>query len=264
LRTWETRYGVPAAARGPGGHRRYRAADVAVVLQILRQRANGYGMAAAVERATSEVPVSETSVFAGLRRGHEELSVQLLAKPTLLALCRAIEDECCAQADRPLLFASFQRERHYRASETRWKDLSRTARGAFVFADFDDLSPEARQPPVAAQPTLVPVPAQAPFNREWVLVCDSEDYPGLVVGWERPGQAAEPDRLRRFETIWSLDPPVVRAAARVCARLTELYVPAARFPFWGDLEATPLPASAEARRATRVVDRMLSYLSRRS
>ena len=255
LRTWEARYGVPAPARQVGGHRRYSTADVELVLETLRQRSSGLAMPVAVERARSHAQPSASSVFAALRQRHAELTVQTLRKPTLLALCRAIEDECCAQADRPLLFASFQREHHYQASEARWRDLTRTARGAFVFADFA----EPRR--TSQVPMEVTVPPDASLNREWVLVCDSEDHPGCVVGWDRPGQRERPDRLRQFETLWSLDPAVVRDAARICAALTEEYRPDAVFPFWDLLEDIPPQISATARRTSHVFDRMLAYFS---
>jgi DICT domain-containing protein len=255
LRTWEARYGVPSPARGTGGHRRYGTDDVDLVLETLRHRASGLSMPVAVERARSNVATAESSVFAGLRRRHPQLTVQVLRKPTLLALCRAIEDECCAQADAPLLFATFQREHFYRASERRWRDLSRTARSAYVFADF--VRP-AREDEV---PVEVEVPGDASVNREWILVCDAQDYPGCVVGWERPGQADRQDRRREFETLWSVDPAVVRDAARVCAGLVEQYRPGEPFPLWGALEDTPPQASLETRRASRVFDRLLAYLS---
>jgi MerR family transcriptional regulator, light-induced transcriptional regulator len=265
LRTWEARYGVPSPVRGTGGHRRYGSDDVDLVLQTLRHRAGGLSMSVAAERARSHVAAGEASVFAGLRRRHPELTVQVLRKPTLLALCRAIEDECCAQADEPLLFASFQRQRFFRASERRWRDLTRTARAAYVLADFPAVASKgsgslaARAP--AEGPVRVPVPVDASVNREWALVCDAQDYPGCVVGWERPGQLDRPDRLREFETLWSVDPVVVRDAARVCAGLVEQYRAGEGFPLWQALEDTPPPASLETRRASRVFDRLLAYLS---
>jgi DICT domain-containing protein len=255
LRTWEARYGVPAPTREGGGHRRYDDADVELVLETLRHRSAGLAMPAAVARARRHAGPTDSSLFAGLRRQHGDLAVQLLRKPTLLALCRAVEDECCAQADRPLLFASFQHERYYRASETRWRDLARTSRGAFVSADFD------RPAPATEQPVQVAVRPDEPFTREWVLVCDAEDYPGCVVGWERPGQVGAGEQRRQFETFWSLDPSVVRDAARICAGLVERYRPEVPFPHWDELADTPPPLSPEARRAGRVLDRMLSYLS---
>lgn len=254
LRTWEQRYGIPVASRLNGGHRRYRADTVDLVREVLRQRATGLRMSLAVERAKAVDEQPETSVFAGVRRRHVDLRAQLLRKPAVLALSRALEDECCAQADRPVLFASFQRARFYHESERRWVELSRTARSAVVFADF------TAQAPTPNGPLQVRAPFDAPINREWVLVCDSPDYPGCVVGWEPPGQARDRDRARRFETFWSLDPRVVRSAARICAQLSQQYHPEApRLPEL--LHDQPPEASADLRRASGVLDRMLGYLS---
>jgi MerR family transcriptional regulator, light-induced transcriptional regulator len=237
------------------GHRRYSTADVDLVLEVLRQRASGLAMPAAIERASGHSRPADSSVFAGLRSRHPQLTVQRLRKPTLLALCRAIEDECCAQADRPLLFAGFQRVGHSLASRERWEDLSATALGAYVFADFE------RPGDRSDQPLEVAVPTDASLNREWLLVCDSADHPGCVVGWEPPGQRQFPDRSREFETLWSLDPVVVRDAARICAGLVEQFRPEVAFPFWRELEEVPPPQSVAERRTSQVFDRMLSYFS---
>ena len=255
LRTWETRYGLPVPTRGAGAHRRYQSGDVDLVRETLRLRESGLAMPSAVARARSHVQQVETSVFAALRSRYDELTVQLLGKPTLLALSRALEDECCAQADHSLLFGSFQREHFYRASQDKWTDLTRTARAAVVFADFQ------RCEAVPRRPAEISVPADAPLNREWVLVCDSEERPGCMVGWERPGQLHVPERRRQFETLWSVDPAVVRDVARTCARLSELYRPGAPFGFWQQLEGMPARLSAEARRTSRVFDRLLAYTS---
>jgi len=274
LRTWELRYAIPASRRGSGGHRRYDLAAVELVLEVVRQRASGLSMGMAVERAREVLERPETSVFAGVSRRHQELRIQTLRKPAMLALCRAIEDECCAQAARPLVFASFQEERFYRASERRWRELSRTAVSSIVFADFPNAaqtgsgrigssSGRGTSAPgglPGSAPIEVSVPFDAPLNREWMLVCDSADHPGCVAGWEPPGQSEVPDRERRFEAFWSVDPLVVRHAARICAQLTAQYRPGTP-QLLDQLESTPPEASAELRRASGVLDRMLGYLS---
>jgi DICT domain-containing protein len=253
LRTWETRYGLPVPRRVAGGHRRYDTEAVDLVLETARQRASGLSMPLAVERAQELVGQPASSVFAGVRRRHPELRTQSLPKPAVLALSRAIEDECCSQAERPLLFASFQQQRFWRGSEHRWTELSRTAQGTVVFADFTGLRSEPQRP------VEVPVPFDAPLNREWVLVCDAPDFPGCVVGWERPDVADLPDQDRRFETFWSVDARVVRHAARICAQLARQY--GATGATWSQLEETPPEASSATRRASDVLDRMLGYLS---
>jgi MerR family transcriptional regulator, light-induced transcriptional regulator len=247
---------MPVPHRMAGGHRRYGIDAVDLVREAARQRATGLSMRLSIERAKELLGQPESSVFAGVRRRHSELRPQLLTKPAVLALSRAIEDECCMQAERPLLFACFQRERFYRASEDRWTELSRTAQSATVFADFADLEEPGAQGPLLK----VPIPFDAPMNREWVLVCDSPDYPGCVVGWERPDTSDLQERSRRFETFWSVDAVVVRHAARICAQLAQQYG-AERAASWSRLEGTPPEASAATLRASGVLDRMLGYLS---
>jgi DICT domain-containing protein len=262
LRSWEDRYGFPRPHRLAGGHRRYDDGDVALIEAVVRLRASGMSLQAAIGQAASQAAEAEPSVFAGLRRRHPALTLQVLRKVTLLALTRAIEDECCARAERPVLFASFQRQRFFRQSEERWNELARTARVVVVFADFSGSAKAGRRPPEESAPIRVPLPEDAPARREWTLVCESRDYPACVTGWEFPGQreAADPDR--RFEVIWSVDPQVVSNAAAICGQLAR----SARPGLGRLLDALPSepapPASADLRRAEGLLSRMTGYLER--
>ena len=253
LRSWEARYGFPRPQRLAGGHRRYAEDDVALVAEILRHRASGLNLPMAIDRAGARVHDVAPSLFAGLRRRSPELVPQVLRKATLLALSRAIEDECCARAERPVLFASFQRERFYRQSKARWVELARTARVAVVFADFPE-PPNDTPPPVE-----LPLPGTAPLLREWAIVCDAPDYPACLSAWELPGQDRA-DSERRFETLWTVDPGIVRSAARICAELTRASAPYLGSILADALSGTPSPASADARRATGLLSRMIGYL----
>lgn len=253
LRSWERRYGVPEPDRAVSGHRRYAAADVDLVLETLRHRSAGLSMPMAVERARSSLQPTHQSVYAGLRHLYPGLRVQSLLKPAVLALSRAIEDECCVRAELPVLFAGFQHERHFRSSQERWTDLSRTARSAVVFARFERTS-------VSARPVRLRLPDTSVLDREWILVCDAPDYPGVVVGWERPGPRETGDGRGRFETVWSVDPRVVRDAARLCARAAEQLLPGVCAEVLPLLEATPPPASPQTVNASAVLDRMLEYV----
>jgi DNA-binding transcriptional MerR regulator len=253
LRSWETRYGFPRPRRLDGGHRRYDPADVALIAEVLRQRAAGLSLEAAIGRATARGAESESSVFAGLRRRQPGLLPQVVRKRTLLALTRAMEDEYCARAEQAVLFVSFQSQRHYRGSRQRWIELARTALVATVFADFTE-------PPAPGRALLeVPVPAEAPLRREWTLVCAARDYPACLTAWEFPGQEGVADADRRFETLWTLSPPAVRDAATICARLAEQFSPGLRL-----LERLPSdpppPVSADLQHATGLIGRMISYL----
>ena len=170
-----------------GGHRRYAEGDSARIEEILRLRASGMSLQAAIgQAAAARAAEGDVSVFAGAAL-HPGLVPQELRKTTLLAITRAIEDECCARACRAALFAGFQRERHYRESEPRWQELARTARVAVIFADFGASSgPDA-------SPVTVRIPADAPLRREWFMVCAAPDYPAFVSAWEFPGQAGDSD-----------------------------------------------------------------------
>ena len=253
LRSWETRYGFPCPQRMTTGHRRYGPRDLGLVEEVVRQRAAGLSLPAAIAQATAEPAAADPSVFAVLRRRHPGLQPQVLRKATLLALTRAIEDEYCARAERALLFASFQEQRFFRRSAARWRELAQTAEAVVVFADF------AAAGGGDGAPWQVPVPAGAPLRREWVLVCEARDYPVCLAGWEFPGQRGTADASRRFEVVWSLDPRPVRDAARTCAGLAESFSPG--LDVLGRLPAEPPPpVGAELQRATGLLTRMASYL----
>jgi MerR family transcriptional regulator, light-induced transcriptional regulator len=256
LRNWEQRYGLPRPQRSPSGQRRYREADCDLLAEVLRRRASGLSLSAAMAQATASTGGGAgQSVFAGLRRQHPGLRVHVLDKTTLLAVTRAIEDECGARAQRPVLLGSFQRQRFYQASAARWADLTRTAEQTVVFADFtrSRLCPG----PVAE----IAVPEDSPLRREWTLICDAPDTPACVVAWERPGQERTRDQDRIFEALWSVDPQVVRDAARIGAGLATAAVPELAEPLTRRLQEEPGPASADLRRAGGLLERTLDYLA---
>lgn len=257
LRTWEARYGFPVPQRLPGGHRRYDDRAVAEVLEVLRHREQGMSLEAAIRRAERGRPtVAAHSPFVELRRRHPALTTQVVTKTVMLALTRAVEDQCCAHAERPMLLATFQRCAHYESSRARWEELARTAAQTLVFADFPQ--DQAAGPP-GPGPVRVPVPYDAPLNREWTLICDSREHPACVVGWERPGQLG-PDSKRRYELLWSVDPVVVRDASQALVKLGSDWRPEVGGLDWSALERTPAPASPDLRQASGVLDRMIGYL----
>ena len=257
LRSWEDRYGFPQPQRLAGGHRRYGHGDAALIAEILRLRESGMSLQAAIGQARAGEAEAGRSVFAGLRRRHPGLMPQELSKATLLALTRAMEDECCARAERAALFAGFQRERFYRQSADRWGELARTARVVVVFADFGESSgPDAA-------PLTVRIPADAPLRREWFMVCAAPDYPAFVSAWEFPGQPGVPDARRRFEVLWSVDPPAVRDAALICAQIARALSPGLDHLSGLVPDGVPPPASADLHRAIGLFNRMAGYVDRR-
>jgi MerR family transcriptional regulator, light-induced transcriptional regulator len=257
LRSWESRYGFPQPSRLAGGHRRYAEQDVASVLEVLRQRDSGVSLEAAVRRASTE-PLQSKSLYAELRRRHPELVPQPLKKSTLLALSHAIEDECCARAEQPVLFGGFQRSRFLRQSYARWVELARTASVTVVFAEMSNPSETGPGLPVE-----VPLPHEAPLNREWVVICDARDLPACMVAVERPGQEAVVDSRRRYEAVWTVDPPAVRHASRVATQLAGQYRPELRRTELAALASEPPDSSADLRRASDLLNRTIGYLDAR-
>jgi DICT domain-containing protein len=254
LRMWETRYGFPVPERLPSGHRRYSEDDVQRVQQVSRDREAGMSMPAAIERARQIASEPEPSIFAGVRRRRPDLQPYLLAKRTLIGLSHAIEDECAARAERPVLFGSFQRERFYRDAEPRWRELARTSEAAVVFADFA----KARTP--ANAPAELPIARQDPLGREWSLICDASGYAAFLAAWERPGQERVPDLERRFETVWSVEPRLVREAARIAAGFVERSRPDLLAPIVERLRETPPPSGEELRLVGALTNRMVAYV----
>jgi DICT domain-containing protein len=157
----------------------------------------------AIQRARQLEDQPRPSVYGALREQFPYLHPHLLPKPVLIHISRAIEDECCARSPRPILFGCFQHERFYRQVQPRWRELARSAKSAIVLADF----PRAKR--VRNGPTELPIAEDDPLMREWVVVCDAPELAACMVGWERPGAGAQ----RRFETVWTVEPGVVREAA---------------------------------------------------
>jgi len=262
LRAWETRHGFPRPTRLESGHRRYDEHDVAAVRQVLRSKASGVRLENAIADAITVRRTPTASIFAELRRAAPHLAPVPLRKSTLLALTWAIEDECCARAQRPTLFASFQLEQHYRSTEARWGELNRTSKRTVVFADFDDGPDADSLKPAGRGPTLVHLPEEAPMRREWALVCDADDHPAALAAWELPGQRGVRDRDRVFESLWTLEPAGVRNAARACADLVEQLVPE-RSGTFADLEETPAAVPSEdLRAATSMFTRLVAYVDK--
>jgi len=255
LRAWESRHGFPAPHRLANGRRAYRSEDVEKLREIVRLRESGFSLTVSIERV-QRPPAEEspTSIYAGMRLRRPDLRPHVLPKRVLVRLSRAIEDEYCATAERGAIFGSFQEERYYRGAEERWRDMNRTAQTSVVFADFDVASA-----PQGA-PAEIPIDTDDAMSREWVVICDAPARSACLVATERPGQAGTADRDRVFETVWSVEPEVTRAASRTALGLAERLAPdlLGAQPAWLSELA---PASPPQLRAlTALTNRMLAYV----
>jgi MerR family transcriptional regulator, light-induced transcriptional regulator len=250
LRAWESRFGFPAPRRLPGGHRRYDEPAVEAIRQVVRERRSGLSLEAAIERAGSAGIGVQPSIFAAIRRAARELPVQVMGTGSMLAVSRAIEDECYARSDRHVIFGAFQHEGHFRRASHRWRELGRTGDHSVVFADFP------RQQ-VNVRPAELSLKADSVVRREWAVVCDSPTFTAALAGWERP--EGRPG-ARRFEAIWTVEPKLVRHASRACVELVNRSAPKLGRTISERLEAQPTRGSDDLRNATIVTNRVVGYL----
>jgi MerR family transcriptional regulator, light-induced transcriptional regulator len=257
LRMWETRHGFPLPRRLASGHRRYAETDVELVRQVVRRKEAGTRLEVAIAEAAATTPPSSPSIFAELRRKHPALAAHRLRKPTLTALSWAIEDECCAVAESPVLFGAFQRGGFFESSAARWNELARVARSAIVFADHWDGGPDEAEGPVR-----VTLSADAPLRREWAVVCDAFDSTACLAAWELPGQAGVPDRERVFETVWTVDPVAVRDAARVAASVAADAGVLVAQPLVRELADRPISRATAPAPTIALFNRVVAYVDR--
>ncbi|MFZ0089391.1 MAG: DICT sensory domain-containing protein [Solirubrobacteraceae bacterium] len=253
LRMWEARYGFPVPERLPSGHRRYSEGDLQGIRVVLQARAEGLSLPVAIDRARRLSVAPRPSVYGAVRDRFAHLHPQLMPKLAVLWLSRAIEDECAARAPHPLLIGCFQHESRYRVAEHRWRELSRNADRAIVLADFPRLRRQAQAP------IEVPVQATDPVLREWVVVCDAPQLSACLIGSQRPSDAGEP---QRFETVWTIEPDVVREAALACCDLIARTTVALADEVRARLAELPAPdPDAQLRVAVELATRVTLYAS---
>lgn len=258
LRMWETRHGFPEPVRLASGHRRYTAEHVDLVKQVVRRRDAGIRLEVAIAEARATTAPASPSVFAALRARHPALVPYRLRKSTLLALSWALEDECCAMAQSPVLFGSFQRDDYWLPAIARWTELARVARSTMVFADFADLGGDGEE----SVPITIPLAADAPMRREWNVVCDAADHTAVLSAWELPGQTTIPDRDRIFEAVWTVDPRAVRDAARVCAGVAAAAGSVSAPPLQYALAEEPIARLTDPAGTTALFNRIVAYVDR--
>jgi hypothetical protein len=69
-----------------------------------------------------------------------------------------------------------------------------------------------------------------------------------------------PDGQRRFETIWSVEPQLVREAARICGGLVERTDRDLLGRFLPRLRDTPPPSAEDLRLVGALTNRMVAYV----
>jgi DICT domain-containing protein len=253
---WEQRYGFPEPERTPAGYRLYSDDDVETLRRVIALRETGLSVPAALERArAATISVTDRpSIFGAVPSAGR---TRMLPKRALIALSRAIEDETLARATAPVILGAFQRERHYRAVEHRYKRLAAAADAAAVFAcDF----PGPATP--AGGPAEVPIDGDAAIAHEWAVVVDAPGLAVCLVAWEPPvAEEPENDLDRMFESFWTLDPGDVRGAALAGASVAAATAPSVGESLQDLLAARPVGLDAGTAGLEALAARMIEYVA---
>lgn len=169
-----------------------------------------------------------TSILEDLLQALPDLRPQLYFKSSLTALSHAMEDQILAGLDRPLVIASFQRERFYRQEAHRYLRISERTDQVYVLAapetDFTNRSDQYET--IAFKPT-------DPLVHEWHLVVLGKQYAACLICRERqmlPATAestiqAATDQARRFEGLWTFERRIVCKAAELLLSRIQIYRP---------------------------------------
>lgn len=170
--------------------------------------------------------ISTVSVLSDLLNAIPQLRPQLYFKASLTALSHAMEDQVlAATTDRPLLIASFQRERYYRQEAHRYKRIAQRTDQVYVLSaletDFTNASGFYE---------TIAFDLEDALSQEWHLVIIGQQYATCLVCRERfmnPTKKKSPlpgsfdvDPSRQFEGIWTSDRQVsFKAAELLLARI---------------------------------------------
>ena len=258
IRMWEQRYGAPVPSRAPSGYRVYSLQDVEMLRRAVAFRERGLSVPAALDRARTIGETDRPSIYGAIVSGGEAPATpRVLRKRTLIQLSRAIEDETLARAASPVVFGAFQRVRNYHAVRHRYRRMAENADATVVFADF----PAPRV--VDGEPAEVPISPDAALGNEWAVIVDAPGYAACLLAWERPRSPEEmagSELDRRFESLWTMDPALVRRAALVGCSLTRESCPALAERLDALLADRPLAMEAPAPGLTALTNRLVSYL----
>jgi DICT domain-containing protein len=158
----------------------------------------------------------------------------------------------------PIGLGAFQRARHYRAVEHRYKRMAEAADLAVVFADFGDAHESRLQD---REPVEVGIATDDPLGHEWAVVVDAPGFSVCLVAWEPPVSSPPAEDLDRvFEVHWTMDPEAVRTASRAGAVIAQTAAPSVGDRIDELLADRPLGAEAGVEALEALTLRMVGYL----
>jgi len=180
------------------------------------------------------MPIS-SSVLEELLAQSPDLRPQLYFKSSLTALSHAMEDQVLAAGGKPLVIASFQKERFYRQEAHRYRRISRLTPQVYVLA-----APETSFMSTIDTYAKVPFEPTDGLSQEWHLVVIGATYSTCLICRERSPLADEAsadeapifppapmsmDQSRRFEGIWTFDRDISIQAATILLDRIQRYRP---------------------------------------
>ncbi len=166
------------------------------------------------------------SVVAQLLTTCEGWRPQMYFKSSLTALSHAMEDLVLTDSDRPLVIASFQRERYYRQEAHRYRRIAKKTDQVYVLA-----APEAEFTNSSDVYETIAFESDDALALEWHLVIIGKNYSSCLVCREKiPTQeetkaTSAMDTNRRFEGIWTFDRSVSLQAAKILLDRIAVYRP---------------------------------------
>ncbi|MGF1539212.1 MAG: DICT sensory domain-containing protein [Pleurocapsa sp.] len=166
------------------------------------------------------------SVVAQLLTTCEGWRPQMYFKSSLTALSHAMEDLVLTDSDRPLVIASFQRERYYRQEAHRYRRIAQKTDQVYVLA-----APEAEFTNSSDVYETIAFESDDALALEWHLVVVGQNYSSCLVCHEKIAHQEETkatsamDTNRRFEGIWTFDRNVSLQAATILLDRIAVYRP---------------------------------------
>lgn len=169
---------------------------------------------------------NSVSVVTQLLKAFPTWHTQMYFKSSLTALSHAMEDQVLASTEKPLIIASFQKERFYRQEAHRYQRICKKTDHVYVLAapetDFKNSSELYEK--IAFSP-------EDHLAQEWHLVVIGKNYATCLICREKSHlpktQSSEMamDNSRRFEGIWTFEREVTQKAGEIMLHRILIYRP---------------------------------------
>ena len=146
-------------------------------------------------------------------------------KSSMTALSHAMEDQVLAGSDKPLVIASFQRERFYNQEAHRYVRISERSDQVYVLA-----APETEFKNRSQEYETIAFDPEDGLAKEWHLVVLGKGYASCLIcrerlGYENNQGVLHVDQGRRFEGIWTFDREIVNKSAELLLQRILSYRP---------------------------------------